>query len=257
MRVLLIRPPVAHHAIGLKHIMVCEPLELEYVAAGLEGHEVEIFDMIIEGGLEHRLRQFNPDVVGTSSYITGVNEVKKLCLAVKRWKPQCHTVVGGVHASCAPEDFVDPSIDCIVKGDGTSIMPELLEAFLRRRPLQEIPGLAIPFGESQLRFTGDRPYMSDPDALPFPRRDLVAHLKHRYYYLFHQPVALLKTTWGCWYDCNFCCTWRVTGGAVYSRSPESIVSELEKIETEEIYIVDDIFLFKPKRLSICAYSDVD
>jgi len=39
-----------YHTIGLKHIMLCEPLELEYVAAGLGGHEVEIFDMMIEGG---------------------------------------------------------------------------------------------------------------------------------------------------------------------------------------------------------------
>jgi radical SAM superfamily enzyme YgiQ (UPF0313 family) len=51
--------------------------------------------------------------------------------------------------------------------------------------------------------------MPKPDSLPFPRRDLVAHLRHRYYYyLFHQPVATMKTTWGCWYKCNFCYTWR-------------------------------------------------
>jgi len=74
--------------------MICEPLELEYVAAGLEGHEVEIFDMIIERGLEGRLQQFRPEVVGTSSYITGVNEVKKLCRKVKRWNPSCLTLVG-------------------------------------------------------------------------------------------------------------------------------------------------------------------
>ena len=35
MRILLVRAPVPPHTIGLKHIMVCEPLELEYVAAGL------------------------------------------------------------------------------------------------------------------------------------------------------------------------------------------------------------------------------
>jgi len=29
--------------------------------------------------------------------------------------------------------------------------------------------------------------MPPADSLPLPRRDLVAHLRHRYYYLFHQP----------------------------------------------------------------------
>ena len=47
MRILLVRPPVPPHTIGLKHIMICEPLELEYVAAGLGDHEVEIVDLMM------------------------------------------------------------------------------------------------------------------------------------------------------------------------------------------------------------------
>ena len=252
MRVLLVRPPVPRHTMGLKHIMVCEPLELEYVAAGLAGHEVEIIDLIVERGFEKRLRRFKPDVVGTSCYITGVNEVKKLCRATKRWNPNCKTVVGGVHASKAPEDFADSAIDCIVLGDGTSIMPELMDAFAGGRTLEEIPGLALPVSDSEIIRTAHRPYMPRADELPFPRRDLVAHLRNRYYYLFHQPVTTMKTTWGCWYKCNFCFTWRITDGAQFSRSPESIADELETIESEEVYIVDDIFLINPGRLSRLA-----
>jgi radical SAM superfamily enzyme YgiQ (UPF0313 family) len=94
--------------------------------------------------------------------------------------------------------------------------------------------------------------MPDPDSLPFPRRDLVAHLNQRYYYLFHRPVALLKTTWGCPYDCNFCFNRMVTDGKVFARSPESIANELEQITVEDIYIVDDIFLINRRRLSRLA-----
>jgi hopanoid C-3 methylase len=251
MRILLVRPPVPAHTVGLKHLMTCEPLELEYVAAGIPGHEVRIMDMILERDLPRRLAEFQPDIVGTGSYITGVNEVKKICARVKRWKPGCVTMVGGVHAACAPEDFAHPCIDCIVIGDGTSIIGELVAAVESGRPLEEIAGLALPDGD-RIRFTAGRPYMPDPDLLPLPRRDLIAHLRHRYYYLFHQPVALVKTTWGCWYRCNFCFTWRVTGGAVFSRSPESIVRELQTIEAEDVYIVDDIFLMHPKRLNRLA-----
>ena len=77
MKILLVRPPVPSHTIGLKNVMICEPLELEYVAAGLQGHDVQIFDGILERGLKRRLRKFKPDVVGTSCYITGVNEAKR------------------------------------------------------------------------------------------------------------------------------------------------------------------------------------
>src|SRR5688500_12571625 len=98
MKILLVRPAVPEHTIGLKNIMICEPLELEYVAAGLKGHEVQIMDLIVEKGFKKRLKEFNPDVVGTSSYISGVNEVIKLCRETKRWKPDCLTIVGGVQA---------------------------------------------------------------------------------------------------------------------------------------------------------------
>lgn len=251
MRVLLVRPPVPPHTIGLKNVMVCEPLELEYVAAGLQGHEVRIFDGIVERDLAGRLRAFVPDVVGTSSYIAGVNEAIKVCRAAKRWNRKCWTVVGGVQAAQVPEDFADSAVDCIVLGDGTSVMPELMAAFAGERPLEDIPGLALPVGDGVYR-TGERPYMPRPDELPLPRRDLVAHLRHRYYYLFHQPVTTMKTTWGCWYRCNFCYTWRITDGAPFSRSPESIAAELQTIESEDVYIVDDIFLINRRRLTALA-----
>ena len=247
MRVLLVRPPVPPQTMGLKHVMICEPLELEYVAAGLAGHEVEIMDLILERGFTRRLARFRPDVVGTSCYITGVNEAVRLCREVKRWNPGCVTVVGGVHAARAPEDFADDAVDCIALGDGTTTMPRILDCLREGRSLADVPGLALP-GKDGLSFTPAAPYMPDPDTLPFPRRDLTQHLRHRYYYLFHRPVALLKTVWGCWYHCNFCYTWRITAGIPYTRSPESIVEELAGIDEEDVYIVDDIFLIKPERL---------
>lgn len=251
MRILLVRPPVPRHTIGLKHIMICEPLELEYVAAGLGGHEVEIVDLILEKGFERRLRKFRPDVVGTSCYISGVNEVIKICRAVKQWSPRCLTVVGGVQASQVPEDFLDASVDCIVLGDGTTVMPDVVGAFERGEPLEDVAGLALPRGP-ELRRTPPRPYMPKADTIPFPRRDLVSHLKHRYYYLWNRPVATMKTTWGCWYKCNFCYTWRITDGATYSRSAQSIADELALIGAEHVYIVDDIFLIHPARLAELA-----
>ena len=144
MRVLLVRPLVPAHTIGLKHVMICEPLELEYLGASLDGHEVQILDMIIERDFERRLRTFQPDVVGLSCYITGVNEVIKLCRKVNQWNPDCLTIVGGVHASVAPEDFADPAVDCIALGDGCAVIGKVVDAHRYGRDLFSIPGLAIP-----------------------------------------------------------------------------------------------------------------
>jgi 8-amino-7-oxononanoate synthase len=232
--------------------MVCEPLELEYVAAGAAGHDVRIFDMILEKHLDAQISSFRPDIVATSCYITGVNEAIKVCRAAKRYNRGCFTIVGGVHASAAPEDFADPSVDCIALGDGASLMPQIIDVVAGGASLEDVPNLALPAGPGTVVRTPSAAYMPDPNTLPFPRRDLTAHLRHRYYYLFHQPVAIMKTTWGCWYNCGFCMTWTVTGGAAFSRSPESIVAELEQIAEPEVYIVDDIFLINQGRLSEIA-----
>jgi hopanoid C-3 methylase len=252
MKILLVRPPVPKHTMGLKHIMICEPLELEYTAANISNHEVQIMDLIVEKGFKKRLEEFKPDVVGSSCYITGVNEVIKLMRGAKEWNRNCITIAGGVHAAQVPEDFADASVDIIVRGDGTTLMPEILNAIENKTSVYGIKGLAIPIEDGKVELTGERPYMPKADSLPFPRRDLVAHLQKHYYYLMHKPVATMKTTWGCWYKCNFCYTWEITEGVPYFRSPESIVAELEQINAKDIYIVDDIFLIKPTRLARIA-----
>jgi radical SAM superfamily enzyme YgiQ (UPF0313 family) len=252
MKILFVRPPVPPHTIGLKHIMICEPLELEYAAAGLGDHEVQIMDLIVEKGFEKRLKTFKPDMVASSCYITGVNEVIKLFRQTKLWNRNCFTVAGGVQAAQVPEDFADPSVDCIVMGDGTTSMPHIVRALESQTSLQEIPGLAFPVGKGEVELTRAKPYMPKADTLPLPRRDLVAHLQHKYYYLLHQPVATMKTTWGCWYKCNFCYTWKITDGMPYSRSPESIIEELKQIKAHDVYIVDDIFIINRSRLARLA-----
>jgi len=248
MKILLVRPPVPKHTIGLKHIMICEPLELEYIGANLGNHEVQIFDSLVETGFEKRLRQFKPDVMVSSCYKTGVNEVIKLFRIVKKWNKNCITIAGGVHATLVPSDFNDVATDIIGMGDGTFLLAEIIEALESQQSLYDVAGLAIPTAKDQLFISPKRAYMPKADTLPLPRRDLVEHLKHKYYYLMHQPVATMKTTWGCWYRCNFCFTWKITDGHPYSRSPESIVTELESIECEDVYIVDDIFLINKSRL---------
>lgn len=249
MKILFVRPPVPKQTLGLKNIMVCEPLGLEYAAAAIgEEHEVMIFDALVEKHFEKRLTSFKPDIVASNCYITGVNEVIKVSRKAKNINRNCFTIAGGVHATKCPEDFADPAIDVIVMGDGTLMMPKIIKALENNTPIEKLPGLAIPTGPDEVYKTTGIPPMENIDQLPFPRRDLVDHLKHKYYYLFHEPMATMKTTWGCWYKCNFCFTWTITDGKVFSRSPESIADELEQIEQEDVYIVDDIFLIKPKRL---------
>jgi len=248
LRILLVRPPQPHQSIGLRHLMICDPIELEYVGAACPGHEVRIFDGILERDLPGALRRFAPDLVGTSGYINAVNEVAAVVAAARAHAPGAVVVVGGVHATGLPEDFSAAAPDLVVRGDGLAAFREVVDRLARgERDLSGIPG-AVRGDDLAAGRCGEVPPFTHPDALPFPARELTRHHWERYYYVYHRPVTMLKTSFGCPYRCSFCYCWRITGGAHLVRSPESIGEELERIWAPEVYVVDDDFLLSEPRL---------
>ncbi len=66
--------------------------------------------------------------------------------------------------------------------------------------------------------------------------------------MFHNPCALLKTSFGCPYECKFCFCRKITDDKYFFRELEDILDELRGIPEEEIYIVDDDFLVDRSRL---------
>jgi len=82
---------------------------------------------------------------------------------------------------------------------------------------------------------------------PMPRRDLVDHYRNNYFYIFHDKVNLLKTSFGCPYNCSFCFCIRITNKNYHARPIEEVLDELEMIKGKEVYIVDDDFIVSTKR----------
>lgn len=238
MRILLVRPRAPKYTIGLKNIMVCEPLELEYLAGAIDKkHEVEILDLILEDILEKKIKQFKPDILGTSSYITGINEVKAICKTAKNIASKIITVVGGVHASLNPHDYESNNIDHIIRGEGLKQFNDLIDALEQGKKF--IPNT----------YSNTKDFLAiDIANLPLPRRDLVEKYRKKYYYLFHQPVTIIKTSFGCPFKCNFCYCRELTDGKVYSRSPDSVLKELLTINNKDVYIIDDTFFVNKKHV---------
>ena len=66
MKILLVRPNTPKDSINLQSFMICEPLELEYVASELmaNNHEVDLIDMLIEKhSLKYYLKQKTYDII--------------------------------------------------------------------------------------------------------------------------------------------------------------------------------------------------
>ena len=238
MRILLVRPRSSPNTIGLQHLMRVEPLELEAIAATIpEEDKILIVDMILEDKpIEYFIREFDPHIFCTTGYITHVQVMKDYCRIAKSIKPSIKTIVGGVHVEKFPEDLNDESVDYRVVRNAIIVFPELIEHIKKN--------VLIPPGVLAIKERLNGQLLPDYNfKFPFPRRDLTKKYRNKYFYVFHDKVALIKTSFGCPYKCNFCFCRKITNDNYFIRPLENVIKELKSISEEEIYVVDDNFLY--------------
>jgi len=243
MKVLFVRPKPLPSTIGLQHLMIVEPLELEILATLIqEDHEVEIVDMILEKkSISHFLTERKPDVLCLTGYITHIPVIIEYCLTAKKINNKLITIVGGVHIEKYPEDIDNISIDYRVVRNATRAFPKLINYLYNG---SEFPAEVLRFMEKL-----NEKDLPDYDFyVPIPDRSLTQKYRNRYFYVFHNKVALIKTSFGCPYTCHFCFCREITGGSYYERPLNEVITELQSIKEKEIYIVDDDFLLNPKRI---------
>jgi radical SAM superfamily enzyme YgiQ (UPF0313 family) len=257
LNIVLVRPKPHRDSIGLQQFMICEPLELEYLAASLEraGHRVAIVDMLLErdGYLLRFIRRFRPSIVGFTAYLPHVNIVKEYAAAVKRLQPEIAVVAGGVHAEVNPQDFIDPNIDFIVKTNGIPTMKAIAAAIEAGRETgrarEEIAGVWAGPGKT---YTIDAVWNH-----PFPDRSKTSKYRKKYNYIFHRKCATIKTSFGCPYECEFCYCIEIAHHRYLERDITEVVEEIKGIDEENLFIVDDNFLVSIGRIrEFCRLLDL-
>lgn len=243
MKVLLIRPKAHRETIGLQHVMICEPLELEYLISNVDENikddiNIKIIDLILEKkSYKEILKAEIPDFILFTGYITHVGLIKDLAKEAKEVFPSVKTGVGGVHAEVLPGDFVSPFIDFVYSKNGIEGFNLSLESLIKGETKEAINRKLLKIGPKKEFFT-----------YKHPDRESVSAYREKYYYMFHNPCALIKTSYGCPYNCSFCFCKEITDGKYFTRDIDDVMDELESLDEEEIYIVDDDFLYKLDRL---------
>ncbi len=234
MKVMLVRPKPHKNSLGLADLMTCEPIELEYVASLCKslGHKVIIEDMILEKkSLDKLVREYKPKVVMFTSYITHVNVIKHYSDLVKSVNKKIITAVGGVHSEVLPGDFKYKNIDYVLGINGMQNTEILLKAIEKNKKPR--------FKHKEI----DKSY-----KLPKPDRNSTARYRKHYDYAYHVPCALLKTSFGCPYNCKFCFCVQITQNQYYERELAPVIEELKEIEEPNVFIVDDNFLVNRNRI---------
>lgn len=243
MKVLLVRPKPHKETIGLQHVMICEPLELEYLVSNVPDKikdkvKLKIIDLIVEKrSYKDILLKEKPDFIAYTGYITHVGIIKDMSKESKIILPNVKIGVGGVHAEVVPEDFNSEWIDFIYSRNGIDGFNLTLEGLLEGKDTETINQDIVNLGPKNTEFN-----------YKYPARESVSQYRKYYYYMFHSPCALIKTSYGCPYNCSFCFCKEITDGKYFAREIEDIMDELEEIKEEEVYIVDDDFLYNVDRL---------
>lgn len=261
MNVLLFRPRPDKETIGLQNVMICEPLELEYISANIEalGHTCTIVDMIIEKkNVAYFVKLYNPDVVGITGYISHVNIMKRYAKEAKEVNENITTIIGGVHAEVNPEDFVSPYVDYIIRANGIRTFIDILNKLDKSEKKNQDSENAenktseIVVNDEEIEciyVPGKKPPKKDTTFnYLYPDRNKVDKYRSKYYYMFHRNCTLIKTSFGCPYNCKFCFCRQIMDDQYFARDLEDIVNELEQIPETEIYIVDDDFLVGRERI---------
>jgi hopanoid C-3 methylase len=264
MKFLLVRPHVSLNVARRFHAFLhLEPLDLEIVAGGIDPrHETTILDITLsrdpESEFESELRRRQPDVVGFGGYSNQARNVKRLAAVAKRVLPAGIVIVGGVHATIAPEDYrVPDSIDLIIRGEGGTALRRLVGLLERDEPWPEdnvfVPVRSPRFDELARL---PPPELPEHDDIPKPRRMLVD--RSSYYCIWSgEPgerlkelfprVATMRTSTGCPFRCSFCVVHFLAHGKYLQRAPEDVVDEIAAIPENHIYFVDDEMFINGKR----------
>src|SRR5690554_275210 len=243
MKILFLRPSAPEETIGLQHLMIVEPLELELLATLVEKeHEVVIIDLILEKqSAEYFIKKYMPDMVCITGYITHTSDMLKISQKAKEINSKIIIVVGGVYIEKLPEKINSPFVDYRVVRNALLEFPKLLNYIENRGE--------FPLGVLRIDEILDETTLPEYNfSVPIPNRRLTKKYRDKYFYVFHPKVALLKTSFGCPFPCSFCFCRKITGDNYWERPLEEVIEELKGIEENEVYIIDDNFLVSKERV---------
>ena len=258
-RILLLNPPLldlTDQDLGFRENL--GHIGLAYIAAVLlkAGHAVRVIDApklgLGVGAVARQAEGFAPLLVGITAATSQILGADAAARAIKARLPKIPIVIGGYHASGAPQGTLSEfaAFDYLVEGEGELSILELTEALAAGGQPGPIPGVWHRQGAEILRGPA-RQRIADLDALPFPAFQLFPYQKFTGMYSVFpkRGVMSLAASRGCPFQCNSC--FQSVGAEHVQRSPGSVLAEIERdlkdFSTRELIFVDETFTLDRKR----------
>ncbi len=195
------------------------------------GYQVEVYDAMslfhTHEQIKARIADAKPDVVASTAITASYPDACELLKTAKAVNPEIITILGNVHPTFTWHDTLEENegvIDFVVRGEGETTLPELLDCLKAKGNPDKVKGIAF-LKEGRPYATTPREFIADMDALA-PAWDLVNWSDYFYRPKDDSVLAIVSSSRGCNQQCSFCSqqlfwsrTWR-------ARSPEKVVEEL-------------------------------
>jgi radical SAM superfamily enzyme YgiQ (UPF0313 family) len=215
------------------------PLGLLYLSSYLRGRgfAVELYDATF-GSREELFRILETEPPATLGiYINLITRPSAIAIIQRAAACGWKVVAGGPEPANYPEQYLASGAHIVVSGEGELA----LEAILRGTPLDQIPGLVFPGGN-----TGAAHLLADLDAQPWPDRERIdlGQYLHAWRQRHGAGSVSLITARGCPYHCRWC-SHSTFGKSHRRRSALGVVDEVEWImqryQPEQLWLADDVF----------------
>lgn len=234
-----------------------ELLSVAGVAKGMPGADVSVMDCVARemdaSKLHRELDQKKPDVIlsliGLESFEQDINHIN----ALKERYPETLQVIFGHYPTTFPTEVLSNSkADILIKGEPDEVFGNLLDALSKGGNWDGVAGISFKKGD-EIVHTQDKGRITRLDNLPMPAYELMDATKY-FETLIPGPFALVQSSRGCPFSCNYCVT--TFGSRFVAKSADAVLEELEFLKSKNhiksFRFIDDTFTINKKRvIDIC------
>ncbi len=215
------------------------PFGLATIAAILEeaGHQVECLVLtaqeITDSALLPRLQRSRADLLALSAVTTQFPSIREVARIAKLLPQAPYTVLGGHHASLAPDDAMAcPWLDAICIGEGDRVIAGLVADVEAGRTPTDIEHLWIRQPDGSVQKNAPAPtFLDDLDSLPVINRSAWER-----WVANPRGSAVILVGRGCPYTCTYCSNHALmalsNGRYLRVRSVEHVLAELADLEAQ-------------------------
>lgn len=193
----------------------------------------------------------SPDVVGFTTTFQQNTASLAAARVLKERAPHVTTVFGGANCDAEQGEAVHrnfPFVDFVVRGEGETAFPQLVQALRSGATPRDIDGLCG-------RTPGDGAFVRPMSARPLPPGQYVvprfdgyfARLRGSVARTWVEPKLVVEGARGCWWGARHHCTFCGLNGTFMefrSKSPSSVFREIHDLvarhQVLDVYLVDNI-----------------